>query len=90
MPSTAEIEDRLLGLARDRGQDKSFCPSEAARALVSAAPPGGNGDWRVLMPDIRTEASRLVAAGELRCTRAGAEVDPLSPGGPIRLSLPLG
>ncbi|WP_280952607.1 DUF3253 domain-containing protein [Roseovarius aestuariivivens] len=69
------IEEKLMELARSRGPGKTFCPSEAARALAR--------DWRPLMPYVREIAARL----PMRATQRGKEVDPLSAKGPIRLSL---
>ncbi|MBF9030235.1 DUF3253 domain-containing protein [Rhodobacterales bacterium HKCCE3408] len=65
----------LMDLAEARGRGKTFCPSEAARALAS--------DWRPLMPEIR----RVAATLPLVATQRGRPVDPLSARGPIRLSL---
>ncbi|MDU8911821.1 DUF3253 domain-containing protein [Aestuariicoccus sp. MJ-SS9] len=75
-PSDDRIAATLMALARARGAGKSFCPSEAARALAS--------DWRGLMPRIRRVAADLPA---LRATQRGASVDPVTARGPIRLSL---
>lgn len=77
-PDDAELEACLLRLCRARGPGRSICPSEAARALDA-------DEWRALMPAIRAAAARLVARGELRATRAGREIHPEAPGGPIRL-----
>jgi hypothetical protein len=74
-PSDAEIAATLMRLARMRGADKSFCPSEAARALAS--------DWRALMPEVRRVAADL----PLRATQKGRSVDPVAARGPIRLHL---
>ncbi|MFD1341662.1 DUF3253 domain-containing protein [Litorisediminicola beolgyonensis] len=71
----AEISQTLMALARSRGPGKSFCPSEAARALSS--------DWRPLMPEIR----RVAAGLPLEATQKGQPVDPETAKGPIRLSL---
>jgi hypothetical protein len=49
-PSDAEIAAALLRLAAER-DGKTFCPSEAARALSP-------NNWRALMPAIREEAER--------------------------------
>ncbi|MEM9754712.1 MAG: DUF3253 domain-containing protein [Pseudomonadota bacterium] len=70
----ARIAAALLALAEARGADRSFCPSEVARALAE--------DWRPLMPRIRQVAARL----PLRATQKGAPVDPRTARGPIRLS----
>lgn len=70
-----EIARELMALALRRGPDKSFCPSEAARALAR--------DWRPLMPEVR----RIAATLPLRATQTGVKVDPLTARGPIRLAL---
>lgn len=74
MPDDAEIASVLMDLAGDRGVEKSFCPSEAARRL--------SRDWRPLMDDVR----RVAAGLPLVATRGGAVVD-VAAGGPIRLRL---
>nr|WP_207623692.1 DUF3253 domain-containing protein [Rhodobacter calidifons] len=66
----------ILELALRRGRGKSFCPSEVARALA--------GNWQRLMPEIRAVAA---AMPEIRATRRGVEVDPLTAKGPIRRHL---
>jgi hypothetical protein len=71
-----EIAAVLLDLARARGPEKSFCPSEAARLLLE--------DWRALMPDVR----RVGAEIGLVATQRGAPVDPRTARGPIRFRLP--
>lgn len=76
--SEGDIRCELLALASAR--EATFCPSEAARRLSS--------DWRELMPAVRAAAAGLVREGRLCCTRRGRDVDPESPGGPIRLSRP--
>lgn len=70
-----EIADALMRLARARGAGKTFCPSEAARAL--------SGDWRALMPRVREVAAGL----PLVATQKGQAVDPVTARGPIRLGL---
>ena len=72
------IAETLTRLAAARGPDKTFCPSEAARHLFE--------DWRPRMGDVRRVAAGLCGEGRLRCTRGGRVADPLSAGGPIRLS----
>lgn len=75
-PSDKDIADVLLDLAHQRGVGKTFCPSEAARAL--------SDDWRPLMPEVRRVAAQL----ELLATQKGVPVDPVTAKGPIRLGLP--
>ncbi|RDC71159.1 DUF3253 domain-containing protein [Rhodovulum sp. 12E13] len=79
-PDDDRIADILRDLARRRGPGKTFCPSEAARALAD--------DWRPLMPGVRRVAGEMRRRGELRATRKGAPVDPETAAGPIRLGLP--
>ncbi|QXT41365.1 DUF3253 domain-containing protein [Gymnodinialimonas ceratoperidinii] len=64
----------LMRMAADRGADKTFCPSEVARALAE--------DWRPLMPEVR----RVAATLPLVATQGGDPVDPLTARGPIRLA----
>jgi len=64
-----------MALARSRGPDKTFCPSEAARRLAD--------DWRPLMDDVRRVAVTL----PLRATQRGCPVDPVAARGPIRLQI---
>ncbi len=68
-----EIADELMRLARERGAGKTFCPSEAARAL--------SDEWRDLMPRVRAVAAGL----PLVATQKGVAVDPVAAKGPIRL-----
>jgi hypothetical protein len=74
-PDDARIAAALMELARRRGPERSFCPSEAARALAD--------DWRPLMPEVRRVASRL----PLAATQKGRAVDAAAARGPIRLRL---
>ena len=74
--SDDDIAGVLNRLATARGPGRSFCPSEAARALGE--------DWRPLMPEIR----RVAAGLGLVATQRGRPVDPVSAKGPIRLRLP--
>jgi hypothetical protein len=71
----ADIKATLLALASERGPDKTFCPSEAARRVAD--------DWRPLMPDVR----RIAATLPLVATQKGVPVDPITAKGPIRLAL---
>lgn len=75
MPRDEDIADALMALARARGPERSFCPSEAARVLAE--------DWRPLMPEVR----RVAAVLPLLATRRGVPCDPATARGPIRLRL---
>lgn len=70
-----EIAAALMRFAHERGPDRSFCPSEAARRLCP--------DWRPLMPAIR----RVAATLPLVATKKGRRVEPETATGPIRLAL---
>jgi hypothetical protein len=78
--SAAELEQAIADLLAQRGDGKTICPSEAARAV-------GGGDWRELMPAAREAAARMAGRGELVVTQKGEQVDPLTVRGPIRLRL---
>ena len=80
MTDEAAIEAMLMELAHRRGAGKTFCPSEAARAL--------GGDWRARMGDVRAVAARIAGRGSLVATQKGQPVDPVTARGPIRLGLP--
>ncbi len=79
MPFTDRIEAELLRLADVRATDRTFCPSEAARNLWPDS-------WRGHMPDVRSAAETLVAAGRLVCKQRGEIVDIAAAKGPIRLA----
>jgi hypothetical protein len=83
-PSPDDIEAVILRLARERGVDKSICPSEAARELGGTHPDG----WGPLMIPVRRVAVRLAQEGRLVVLRKGKPVDPADFKGVYRLSLP--
>jgi len=76
----ADIAAAILSLAEARGPGRTLCPSDAARRL--------SDDWRPLMPEVRRVAGTLVREGRIVATQKGAEVDPETARGPIRLGLP--
>lgn len=78
MPDDEEIAAVLMDFAHRRGQEKTFCPSEAARTLSA-------DNWRALMPDVRRVAAEL----PLAATQKGRVVDMRDARGPIRFGLPL-
>lgn len=82
---TAVTDERLaatlLDLLARRRPGASLCPSEVARAVEP-------DDWRPLMPRIRAIAGRLAADGRIRVTQRGADVDPATATGPLRLRAP--
>ncbi len=84
IPSPEDIETVLLRLARERGHEKTLCPSEAARELGGPHPDG----WGPLMIPVRRVAVRLAQEGRLVITRKGKPVDPADFKGVYRVSLP--
>jgi len=76
----AALEAVILRLTRERGADKSICPSEAARV---AAPE----DWRALMGPVREAAKQLSRQGRIEILRKGKPVDPDAVKGVIRLRI---
>lgn len=83
-PSPAALEETLMDLAARRGPDKTFCPSEAARALGGPHPDG----WGPLMIPVRRTAIRLAHEGRIVIYRKGKPVDPDDFKGVYRLGLP--
>lgn len=76
--SSKDIGRCLTALLRQRGVDKTLCPSEVARQLAEK-------DWRPLMPRVREVATRMADRGDVVATQQGRPVwIPLTKG-PIRL-----
>jgi hypothetical protein len=82
--SEQALEDAILRLVAERGQGKSICPSEAARAV------GGpkQEEWNRLMGPVRRIAIRLADQGQIVILRKGKPVDPHEFRGVYRLALP--
>jgi hypothetical protein len=72
------LESAILGLLERRGEGKTICPSDAARAVSADG-------WRDLMEPARRAARRLVAAGEVVVTQGGEVVSLDAATGPIRI-----
>jgi hypothetical protein len=87
-PNRASLEDvnqrlrtAILELARERGAEKTICPSDAARAI-------GGDDWRDLMDDARDVARDLARSGDVEISQKGTVLDPDKPWrGPIRIRI---
>ena len=83
MTEEKRLEREILQLLAQRGEGKTICPSEAARAVA-----GDERDaWEPLMDPARAAAQRLVAAGKIVVTQGGQVVDGRTASGPIRLRL---
>ena len=81
-PTDQNIEERLMFMARQRGPEKTLCPSEVARQFDS-----DSSRWRSLMPAVRSAAGGLVDRGLLVVMQKGAPIDLDSAIGPIRLHI---
>jgi hypothetical protein len=82
VPSSAPVsryDATILEIASARGEEKSFCPSEVARALSE--------DWRPLLTHVRAAARRLAEAGQIDILRHGKPIEPAAMKGVIRLRL---
>lgn len=74
-----KLRATILQLARERGPQKSICPSDATRAV-------GGEQWRDLMDDARTIARELARDGDVEITQKGEVLDPDGDWrGPIRI-----
>ncbi|WP_395308342.1 DUF3253 domain-containing protein [Mycobacterium sp. AMU20-3851] len=79
MSVEADLRRAILTLARERGPDKTICPSDAARAV-------GGEQWRDLMEDARALARELARRGEVEISQKGEVLDPDAPWrGPVRI-----
>lgn len=73
------LRETILKLSRERGPDKTICPSDAARAI-------GGDDWRDLMDEARETARDLARNGDVEITQRGEVLDPNATWrGPIRI-----
>ena len=77
--SVSRYDATILRIAAERGEEKSFCPSEVARALSE--------DWRPLLTHVRAAARRLAEAGQIDILRHGKPIEPAAMKGVIRLRL---
>ncbi len=84
MTEADEVERTILRMVRERGPDKTICPSDAARALAGDKP----DEWGPLMQPLRRVAVRLAKEGRLVIYRKGKQADPDDFKGIYRLGLP--
>lgn len=66
-----------MKFAEQRGPEKTFCPSEVARALYQ--------DWRPNMEAVRETAWQMVEEGLVEITQGGVAVARAGLRGPIRI-----
>ena len=70
--SDARLAEVISSLLKARGDGKTICPSEVARAVAGS----DEKEWRRLMKPIRTVAIRMARDGRLTIRRKGRVVDP--------------
>ena len=77
--SKQRLREAILELSRQRGPNKTICPSDAARAVSGE-------NWRDLMDDARDIARELARRGGVEVTQKGAVLDPDATWrGPVRI-----
>ena len=86
-PRDGLVEETILTLAAERGEGKTICPTDAAKAIAQAR---GEDDlaWRRWLPPVRSAAIGLARKGRLVIYRKGKPADPDNFRGVIRLGLP--
>lgn len=70
--AAAQIEETMLALVAARGEGKTICPSEVARAIAGEHPDA----WGRLMQPVRKVAVRLTKEGRVAIMRKGKPADP--------------
>jgi len=70
--AAAQIEETMIALVEKRGEGKTICPSEVARAIAGEHPDA----WGRLMQPIRKVAVRLTKEGRVAIMRKGKPADP--------------
>lgn len=75
------LDELILELVDERGEEKTVCPSEVARAKRDE-------NWQQLMGEIRVRAIKLADAGQIAIYRKGKPADPHDFKGVYRLGLP--
>lgn len=73
-----------MSLVHERGNEKTICPSEAARKLAGSDP----DVWGAIMPDVRKAAISLAREGRVVIYRKGKAVTPDELKGVYRIGLP--
>ncbi|MBS1815269.1 MAG: DUF3253 domain-containing protein [Acidobacteria bacterium] len=80
----ATAQSAIMRLLRQRGEGKTICPSEAARALAENNDPAA---WQPKMRVVHAAAQRLAERGLLDVMQHGQIIDLSSARGPVRLRL---
>ena len=82
--ASTDAETAILDLLQARGEGKTICPSEAARALARAR--NLPDYWREDMDNAHAAARKLAGQGAVRLLQGGEEVE--DPVGAYRIALP--
>lgn len=80
----AALSDTIMTLVRERGNDKTICPSEAARKLAGSDP----DIWGAMMAHVRKVAIGLAREGRVVIYRKGKAIAPDDLKGVYRIGLP--
>jgi hypothetical protein len=72
-----DIRKVILRLADERGREKTFRPSDVARAVDEK-------NWKILLEQVRLVAVSLIHEGKIIATKAGKTVDINQSKGPLR------
>ena len=78
----------ILSLIAERGEGKTICPTDAARAIAATRGETDDLAWRRWLPPVRSAAIGLARAGRLVIYRKGKPADPDNFRGVVRLGLP--
>ncbi len=78
------IEAEILRLLAERGEGKTICPSEAAKAVAGSVE---RARWEPLMGAVREVGERLLGEGKIVVTQKGEVVDGGTAKGAIRFRL---
>lgn len=67
---TVKAHSAIAALLDERGDDKSICPSEAARVLA-----GPDGDWRKCMGAVHDAVDAMLHDGRIALSWKGQKMD---------------
>lgn len=76
----SKVKAAMLQILRERGPDKTACPSTIAQEVSETK-------WDQLMPIVREVAQELAEKNQVAVTQNGESVDPVSATGPIRIGI---
>ncbi|WP_047491260.1 DUF3253 domain-containing protein [Terriglobus sp. TAA 43] len=82
-PAQSTIRETILRLLQERGDGKTICPSEVARAIAGDV----RRDWEPWMQPVRNTAGVMADEEILQVTQRGHAVNAATAKGPIRLRL---